>query len=160
MGTLVAYELTRHLNRQNGAHPTHLFASGYRAPHLPYKSALRHDLPKDEFIKELRNLNGTPKEALDSPELIEFMLPILRADCQICDLYEHENEEPLTCAITVYGGTEDGDAQQDALAAWQDLTCSEFDLKMFPGGHFFPQTSRQALLKTLSTELQRMIDKN
>lgn len=159
MGALVAFELARHANRRHGTCPVHLIPCGYRAPQLPYQSALRHDLPREEFIRELRNLNGTPKEALDSPELVEFMLPLLRADCRICDLYEFVTDEPLPCSITAYGGTGDVDAEEGALLAWREQTRSNFELKMFPGGHFFPQASRQDFLRILSSDLRRLINR-
>ena len=160
MGALVAFELARHLNRHHGTCPSHLIACGYRAPQLPYRSALRHDLPRDEFIRVLANLEGTPQAALDSPELIDFMLPVIRADCRICDLYEFRKEQPLPCSITAYGGMEDADAGEDSLQAWRELTGSTFELKMFPGGHFFVQNSRQEFLAAVATELQRLLKGN
>lgn len=33
-------------------------------PHIPDKTAHTYNLPDAEFIKELRSLNGTPKEVL------------------------------------------------------------------------------------------------
>lgn len=155
MGSLVAYELARHIYKHGGAGPNRLFASGYRAPHLPYRSSLRHDLPKDEFISALRNLDGTPNAALDSPELMEFLLPIIRADCQICDLYSYQPRSPLNCPITVYGGTDDVDTEPDSLLAWKELTQGTFDMKVFPGGHFFLQTCRQEFLSALTADTSR-----
>jgi len=155
MGALVAYELATRLSKPGAAGPARLFASGYRAPQLPYRSSLRHDLPKDEFISVLRNLEGTPKEAIDSPELMEFMLPIIRADCQICDLYTYQTRPPLNCPITVYGGAEDVDTEPEALLAWKELTQSSFDMKVFPGGHFFLQTARQEFLGALIADILR-----
>lgn len=160
MGSLVAYELANHLYKQGGAGPVRLFASGYRAPHLPYRSSLRHDLPPDEFISALRSLDGTPKEAIDSPELMAFLLPIIRADCQICDLYNYQTRSPLNCPITVYGGMDDVDAEPDALLAWKELTQGTFDMKVFPGGHFFLQTCRQEFLSTLTADILRQPVKN
>lgn len=159
MGALVAFELARHLHRDYGTCPSHLITCGYRAPHLSHSSTLRHDLPRDEFIKELGDLEGTPSAALESPELIDFMLPIIRADCRICDLYEFRNDEPLPCSITAYGGTEDADAGEAMLLPWRDLTRSTFSLKMFPGGHFFVQNSRREFLTAVAAELRQLMER-
>src|SRR5262245_28061439 len=35
MGSLIAFEMARYLRRQHAPFPCYLFASGYRAPHLP-----------------------------------------------------------------------------------------------------------------------------
>lgn len=153
MGALVAFELVRHLVRQGGPGPQHLFVSGFRAPMLPYETTLRHDLPAQEFMRQLRLLEGTPKEALDVPELMEFILPILRADCQVCDDYRYPDATPLPCALTVFGGTEDAVACEEDLRPWQRLTRAEFELRMFPGGHFFLQSARDEVLAALDDAL-------
>lgn len=158
MGALIAFELARHLNRSGRAAPRHLIACAYRAPHLPYHSVLRHDLPRDEFIRVLGELEGTPPAALESPELIDFMLPLMRADCRICDLYEFRDETPLTCPLTVYGGMDDADAGEEALSAWHRLTGAAFELKVFPGGHFFAHSSRRNFLDALAALLRRLVD--
>lgn len=158
MGSLVAFELARQLHRRHGIAPGHLFASGFRAPQLPYRSALRHDLPHDQFIAQLKALEGTPREALESPELMEFLLPILRADCEICDRYEYLPGAALPCPITAFGGTEDSDAEEPALALWQGHTLGRFQLKLFSGGHFFIQNARVEVLSTLSAQLQVLLD--
>jgi len=160
MGALVAFELARHLGQRYGTYPRHLMACGCRAPQLPNTSPLRHDLPKDDFIRELTNLEGTPRAALDSPELMELILPVIRADCRICDLYECRNDEPLPCSITAYGGAEDPDVQEEQLLPWREMTRSAFDLKVFPGGHFFVQNSRREFLAAVGSELGRMMEKN
>jgi medium-chain acyl-[acyl-carrier-protein] hydrolase len=41
---LLSFELTRLLRQQGYPNPTHLFVSGYRAPHLKSNSALLHNL--------------------------------------------------------------------------------------------------------------------
>jgi len=158
MGALVAFELARHLNRRHGICPAHLVPCAYRAPQFPYRSTLRHDLPREEFLRELRNIEGTPKEALESAELVEYMLPLLRADIRICDLYEFVPDGVLQCSITACGGIGDVNAEEEALRGWREQTSSRFALKMFPGGHFFLQFSRHEFLRALSGDLLRLID--
>src|SRR5436305_4022919 len=80
MGAKIVFELARELKRRHGLEPVHLFASGCRAPHIPYDKPTTFDLPEDKFIEELRSLNGTPKEALENSELMQILTPILRAD--------------------------------------------------------------------------------
>ena len=68
-------------------HPVHLFVSAGRAPQIPHRAPPIHALPDDEFLAELRRLNGTPRELLDHEELMEVMLPILRADFALYETY-------------------------------------------------------------------------
>lgn len=157
MGALVAFEFARRLRMEKKMHPVRLIVSGYKAPQYPFSSALRHDLPDNEFMTELANLNGTPLEALQSPELMQFMIPMLRADCRICDLYEYSEQPPLPCPITAYGGFEDPETTEDALQSWRVHTNSDFDCKIFNGGHFFPQTAGPQFMRTLSDTLLRTL---
>ena len=156
MGALVAFELTRALQREGGPTPSRLFVSASRSPLLPYHTLLPFDLPTDEFTQRLRELEGTPKEALDSPELMEFILPILRADCQMCDQYRLVDRSPLPCPITAYGGVDDVEGGTDAMAQWQGLSGPGFETRMFEGGHFYQQSRRDELLATLSQALRRL----
>jgi len=158
MGALVTFELARYLRRHHGTSPVRLLPCAYKAPHLPHHSALRHDLPRDEFLKALAKLDGTPQAALESPELLDFMLPVIRADCRICDLYEFRADEPLPCPITAYGGADDPDADADLLRPWQELTRAPFTMRLFAGGHFFIHQSRQEFLAALANDLQGLMD--
>ena len=80
MGAALAYETALVLERTYGRPPIGLLASARRAPHLPGRKPPVHRLPDRLFIEELRRLNGTPREVLDSTEMMGFMLPIVRAD--------------------------------------------------------------------------------
>ena len=77
MGTLISFELARELRRRGKPAPLALFLSGRGAPQIPDPDPPVFNLPDPEFIAELRRLNGTPRELLDSPELKEFFLPTI-----------------------------------------------------------------------------------
>jgi surfactin synthase thioesterase subunit len=156
LGGLVCFELARQLRRQHGISPQHLIVSGQGAPQLHQRSALRYDLPEDEFLAGLTRLSGTPKEALESRELMELLLPMIRADCEVYDTYEYLNEPALDCSISAYGGLDDPEWSRDEVEAWSGQTASRFALHMFPGDHFFLNTSRQGLLRALSAELREI----
>jgi hypothetical protein len=59
------------------------------------------------FADELRRLNGTPPEVLADAELLELVMPILRADFALVETYAYRAEPPLMCPITALGGTSD-----------------------------------------------------
>jgi medium-chain acyl-[acyl-carrier-protein] hydrolase len=159
MGAIIAFELTLYLRREYGLLPSHLFVSGRRAPQIPKKEPHLSDLPHDEFISELRRLDGTPEEVLDHPELMELMLPLLRADFALVDNYTYRPEAPLECGITAYGGSEDQEVSFDELKAWHDQTRSAFRLQMMPGGHFFVQKQSEDLLRSLHGELLHLVSR-
>jgi medium-chain acyl-[acyl-carrier-protein] hydrolase len=154
MGAWIGFELARQLRREKKTGPVQLFVSGRRAPQLPNFETPKHQLPKSEFIKELRRYNGTPELVLREPELMEFFLPLLRADFSILETYIYENEDPLNCSITAFGGIEDNKTSREDLEAWGEQTRRGFRLKMFPGDHFFLKSAREQLLFEIAKDLE------
>ncbi|MBD2083575.1 thioesterase II family protein [Trichocoleus sp. ST-U3] len=153
MGALVSFEVARLLRREYGMSPVHLFVSGRSAPQLPLQEPPIHSLPQPAFIEELRRLNGTPKAVLENVELMELLLPILRADFAVLETYVYAAEPPLQCPITAFGGLQDVKVSVDRLEAWRQQTSAKFSLQMLPGDHFFVQSAQPLLLQFLSREL-------
>lgn len=161
MGALIAFELTRELRRQKlGLEPVHLFVSGKSAPHRKIDRDPVHQLPHDQFIQRLRKLNGTPEAVLQNEELMELLLPILRADFAVNETYQYQEESPFPIPIHCYGGTGDVDIPEANHDAWRDHTTEAFKLKMFEGNHFFLNnpTIRKELLLDVTAELNRIVN--
>jgi medium-chain acyl-[acyl-carrier-protein] hydrolase len=156
MGAKIGFELAR-LLKPKGVTPLHLFVSGCRAPQVPYTDPPTYNLPEPEFIEELRSLNGTPKEVLDNPELMNLMIPLLRADFEVVQTYEYMPAPPLQCPLTIFGGLEDEDVTREHLEAWREQTVAHTTLRMFPGDHFFLNSSPSLLLRVLGHELQQVL---
>jgi medium-chain acyl-[acyl-carrier-protein] hydrolase len=153
MGALIGLELARWLRRERKTMPVHLFLSGRRAPQLPEPAPPSYNLPEPEFVQRVRSLNGTPKEVLDHPELMELMIPLLRADFSVCETYEHQSEPPLDCPLTVFGGIGDVEVSRDQLEPWREHTTAAYSLRMFPGDHFFLHTAQTEMLRTIAQQL-------
>ena len=161
VGGFASFEMTHRLRMQFGINVKHLFVSGARSPHLPRNRRNIHDLPEDEFIVELKTLNGTPPEVLDDPELMRMFSTTLRADFAIVETYRPAPQRPpLTCPISVFGGLDDTLAAREDLEAWKLHTTGPFDLWQLPGDHFFIHTSDTLILRILSRELARLIGRD
>jgi medium-chain acyl-[acyl-carrier-protein] hydrolase len=145
MGALISFELARELRRRGQPAPLALFLSGRGAPQIPDPDPPTFNLPEPKFIAELRRLNGTPKELLDSPELKEFFLPTIRADFELVETYEYEPGATLTCAICAYGGLQDTSVPAANLKAWQKQTSGPFKARMFPSDHFYIHSTADLL---------------
>jgi len=136
LGGKIAYELACKLRALELPSPKYLIASGSGAPHLPYRSAPIHDLPHDAFISELEKLNGTPQEILSNSELLEILIPLLRADFKVAAKYQAK-VRPLDCPIMVLGGSDDLEISADQLHAWAELSANKTTVQFIPGDHFF-----------------------
>jgi medium-chain acyl-[acyl-carrier-protein] hydrolase len=159
MGSLVSFELARYLRRHypHAPAPAHLFVSGRGAPQCDIDRLQVHTLTEPELMREIQRLNGTRSEILADPELMALVLPVLRADFALWDHYVYEDEEPLACPISAYGGLLDRDMTRAQLNAWGEQTSSAFKLSMFPGDHFFIHADERLLLQTLARELSEVI---
>jgi Predicted thioesterase involved in non-ribosomal peptide biosynthesis len=153
MGALIGLELTRWLRKNHKPLPVHLFVSGRRAPQLPEPIGPAWDLPEQEFIERVRQLNGTPHDVLDHPELMQLIIPFLRADFAVCETYQHQAELPLECPLTVFGGIDDEEVSYEHLEPWREHTTSAYKLHLFPGDHFFVQTAHAEVVQVIAEEL-------
>lgn len=156
MGAIISFELARRLRRAGVRGPRKLFVSGAVAPQLRSTRKPLHALPHEELIEELKRLNGTPREVLEHPELLELMLPLLRADFSVCDTYEYVEGAPLDCPITVFGGLDDTSATRAGLEGWREQTTASCTLRVLPGDHFFLHSQQTLLLRLLASELHQL----
>jgi medium-chain acyl-[acyl-carrier-protein] hydrolase len=158
VGAFASFEMAHLLSAKFGIRVRHLFVSGARGPHLPRNRHNIHDLPEDEFITELKTLNGTPHEVFEHPDLIKMISSTLRADFSIAETYRASlDRPPLSCPITVFGGLEDTLVAKEDLEAWKLHTTNTFELWQLPGDHFFIHSSDTLVLQILSRELTRSI---
>jgi surfactin synthase thioesterase subunit len=150
MGALIAYETALQLRRLGLTMPAGLVVAAHQPPHQRLARKKIWQLPKPEFLEELRSMGGMPEELWAHPELVEFLLPTLRADFQACDTYRYSGEAPLSIPVAVLGGWNDEHVRPDLLEAWGEMTTQGCTTHMFPGGHFFMKDNRSAMLRTLA----------
>lgn len=134
MGALISFELARYLRDCGSPEPIHLFISSYQAPQLPVSSQKTYHLPEDEFIQAVRDYQGTEQWVLEDENVMQILLPILRADFEICQTYDYRPGKPLNSPITVFGGLQDNTIQRAELEAWAEQTSKEFQMTLFPAG--------------------------
>lgn len=156
MGGLLSFELARQLRTEYSISPVHLFVSGRRAPQIPSSKPPIHALSETEFKEELQRLNGTPSSVLQNTELMQLLIPILRADFAVLETYIYKNEPPLESSITAFGGLQDQEVNVEELEGWQEQSKASYKLQMFPGDHFFIQSSQPLLLQILAKHLHAL----
>ncbi len=154
MGALTGFELTHRLLEDYGRKPVHLFLSGRGAPHLASREEPIHHLPENDFVEKIKNYNGTPGEVLQHEELMNLMVPILRADFEVCETYEYTAKEAqLDVPLTVFGGLKDESALREDLESWKDYTRGSFNVRMFPGDHFYLLSTEKLLVETILRDI-------
>lgn len=157
MGAMISFELARELRRRGRPGPLGLLVSGRTAPQVPDTDPPNYDLPEQEFLAELKRLNGTPKELLEDPELMELFLPAIRADFELVETHAYETGEPLACPFYVYGGLQDISVPVASLRAWQKQTTGKCTVRMFPGDHFFIHSCAADVVHALRRDLLTLL---
>jgi medium-chain acyl-[acyl-carrier-protein] hydrolase len=151
MGALVSFEVARRLRARP---PAVLVVSANGAPQLEDpRERQRHRLSDPELIEEIARLDGTPPEVLENRELIQLLLPVLRADFEAIDTYAYTPAPPLSCRMAAYGGLQDVHIPPGEIEAWREQTTGAFRVHMFDDGHFFLNTQRAKLLAELQRDL-------
>jgi surfactin synthase thioesterase subunit len=135
MGAKVVVALARRLQAA-GRPPARLIVSGQRPPHLPRLRDTLHELPRAAFVARLREYGGTPAEVLANQELLDLVLPALRADFESNDTWACSPEPRLSSLLTVIGGEDDDHVPLADLERWRELAPSA-TTTVVPGGHFF-----------------------
>lgn len=152
LGALAAFEAARRLSAM-GCPPAHLFVSGHVAPALGSPRAPIAHLPDAEFLRGLVALGGTPPEILAVPELVELLLPMLRADFAMAEGYRATPAPPLACPLTAFGGTEDPWVGPAGLDAWGEVTHGGFERHLLAGDHFYLAPAAPRLLGRIHDQL-------
>jgi surfactin synthase thioesterase subunit len=155
VGALVAFELARELRRRGARAPEHVFVSAFRAPTRANVNRVLHALPEPELLQELRSYGGIPDAVLDSRELLDLVLPTIRADFALHETYVHRPEPPLATPLTVFGGTRDDKVKPEHLEGWQAQTTGRFRQELFAGDHFFLKSCRPQMSAVIAEELTR-----
>jgi len=148
MGAGVAFELTRELRRRGRPLPQVLIASAARAPSLRRTPA--PEITPEQFREELRRLSGAPPDLWDEPGLFGP----LEADAKLYRGYVYTEDAPLPCPIRVYSGADDPSLGREHLEPWARETTASFGLHLFPGGHFYFQSTQAEFRDSLNQDLK------
>jgi surfactin synthase thioesterase subunit len=152
LGAVVAGEFARVVQTQ-GRPAAHLFVSSRPAPRGAEQQL--HQLPHDDFITAVNaRYQGIPEEILAHPDVLELLLPSLRADIEALETFRLRDDRPkIACPTTVYGGEFDQTISRADLVSWDEETAEPCRIRVFPGDHFYLNSGMGAMLADLSVTL-------
>ena len=151
LGALVAFEAARVV----GHDPLlrRLFVSARRAPHLRDPQAPIAHLPNGPFVATVQQrYGGIPSAVLECSDLMEILIPRLRADFEVLETYSYRPGLPLSCGISVFAGDADSIDEPD-LRQWDAHTRSLIQLRTLAAGHLYLESRRAELLQGITADL-------
>jgi surfactin synthase thioesterase subunit len=149
LGAVIAFEITKLIEKQ-GIEPKCLIVSGRQPPHLSLKMPPISELSDQDLLKGLLDLEGTDREIVKHPELLEIILPIIRADFKIGEKYLLPIQDQINCPIIAIGANNDPWVKVDELSQWQKFTRQECQLKTISGDHFYVKNDFQEIVQLLN----------
>lgn len=151
-GALLAFELVHALQAQ-GLQLAALFVSACHAPQrLPVDEKL-YDLPRSELLAALQRLDGMPQVVLAEAELLDIILPALRADLAVYETYVYRPKPKLSLPIVAIGGRDDVRVTPVQLEAWREQAGGHFERHLFAGNHFYLDDAYPQVIKLIKRTL-------
>jgi pyochelin biosynthetic protein PchC len=152
MGATLAFEVALRLERR-GTVLTGLFASGRRAPSR-VRDEREHLGTDAQLIREIKGLGSAESGLLDDQEIVSMVLPAIRNDYKAAETYRYTPGPRLSCPVYALTGDGDPKATVDEVKSWGEHTTADFELSVYPGGHFFVNDHVPAILELISTKLR------
>lgn len=161
-GALLAFEVCREISRTTLRAPNILMLSAHKAPHLSESGDNRSSLPQEQFLELVRNWGLIPEEFFKNQDLLQFILPPLRADLRLDEGYKcqtgNRTGRRLEVPCVIYGGSDDKTVAAAELQAWREHFDGQasFQIEIFQGGHFYTISAQAALLDSIERQLDRV----
>jgi surfactin synthase thioesterase subunit len=147
LGAKIAFELARIVPAAHlfvAASPSHRFPSWGQGLHLK---------PRRELLDEIKRIGDTPARLLDDDELVDLLLPSMRADFQLAVEYEPPASPTLACPLTAFAGARDPHITVEDIAGWRRHTRSGFYLHTLDAGHGLVRERAAELASTIAAAL-------
>lgn len=77
-----------------------------------------------------------PEEILQDKEMLSMLIPVMRADLQVCASYR-DDAAAVSCPVVTYSAKTDPLVESAAMASWRSRTPDYLGNSEFVGGHFF-----------------------
>jgi surfactin synthase thioesterase subunit len=152
MGASLAFEVARRL--EAGGTVLHgLFASGRRAPSTVRDERV-HLLDDDALVEDISRLSGTDTQVLGDPEILRMILPSIRADYRAAETYRYTPGAALSCPLFALTGDDDPQVTLAEAHAWGEHTSGAFEVRVFPGGHFYLNSQAAQVMGALTAHLR------
>ncbi|MBT2393903.1 thioesterase [Streptomyces sp. ISL-1] len=148
LGAVLAHELVHRITG-GGLPVERLFVSGSAGPWKP-RAKRASGLSDEEFLARVKNFAGYTHPAMQDPEMLELLIPVLRADVEMHENYHPSFPGPLSTPITALRGAQDDLVDTAEAAQWAEATTTGFNQVELAGGHMYLTDSAETVLQLIS----------
>ncbi|WP_435603468.1 thioesterase II family protein [Streptomyces sp. bgisy130] len=140
MGGWVAFDVAAQIEEHGGPAPEALVVSSANAPSRGLTVADMFPSQQDsdeQLIAWVKKFGLMPEHLLNSPDLQEMAVELMRADIRVRDSFHYREGAAVSASVQLLTG--DGDEVIDAHSKeqWRKLARGAFQHTALPGGHFY-----------------------
>lgn len=152
LGAVLAFETAREVEARAPGTVRHLFVSGSPGP---WTGRTRHATGLDDadFLAQVAEFAGYRHEALEDPDAVELLLPLLRVDVAMHESYRARSDDRLPVPITSIRGSGDTLVSAAQAAEWRAATSADFVPVELPGGHMYLVDAADEVLRMIAGRL-------
>ncbi|MBG9687412.1 thioesterase II family protein [Bacillus mycoides] len=150
MGGLLTYRIAQRLEQQK-LYPKAIIISAARPPQIGYED-LDH-LNDNDFINYLVSLGGISSEFLREKELLEYFLPIFRADYRALKSFDHTDHTIIESPVHIFNGREDQFCFEKQFG-WRKWA-KQIKFYNFSGGHMYLLSNIEEVAKQIQMILKQ-----
>lgn len=151
-GARLSYEIAHEARQKFPGSTRRLVLSGCRSPRTPQHRPYMHEMDESRFCDALRRMGGTPAEILDDAAMRRLLLPAVRAEIRLAELWTDRHDVPLDAPVTAVYGHDDPIDDAAATSGWTAHSRAG-EVVGLPGGHFFLDTHRPSLLEVIDARI-------
>lgn len=135
MGGTVCYELYQCIKRNHRKSPLHVFLIAADSPDAEPDFINCENMTVQRVRDIFAEMGGTPNEILESDDMLELLLPIVKGDLCASEKYIPTLEYKIDCAVTLVRGTEEDNTC--CRQGWNQYLINPCNYHEVEGGHFF-----------------------
>ncbi|ATZ22045.1 Linear gramicidin dehydrogenase LgrE [Streptomyces lavendulae subsp. lavendulae] len=152
LGAVLAYELAHRIGDLGGLPVERLVVSGSAGPWKP-RARRATGLSDEQFLTRVQGFAGYTHQAMQDEEMLELLVPLLRADVEMHENYRPSYQDPLNAPITALRGADDDLVSAMECAQWVEATTGGFVSTELPGGHMYLTESAGDVLRIVTEAL-------
>jgi len=134
MGGVIAYALTKKIEAYSRFRPEFTIISATKPIEMINQNS-KHTLDDEALIEMLKSYKASPEAVLESKELMDMLLPTIRADYKLIETYKAPVGKRLETPLILFNSEED--MSKETICAWQKYFKYDAKYISFEGGHFF-----------------------
>lgn len=157
MGGIIAYFLAQRLLNSGDytVDSLRLVLSACNTP-CEFKGTNYFNLSNDKLIDHLISYDGIPEELIHERSLLEYFLPVIRADFRVLETSSNLDFKPLDIPVTFFWGENDKVVPMDSVILWMKYFSNEIKVISIEGGsHMFISTKAKVVAEHLGDILLR-----